>query len=161
MLVRFTKNALSARADTLTCILPDGTSTVGPMPRQAILPHDAFHYVVETTLGWRDAFLGQIADGRTHDEATAGFHGPKSATSRQTGRARQTETLIECLQAEQWGGASDPATFTAKLAETCRRRRAAPLVLTAADLARLRIALRDFGAAWRPLAPGQFLERTF
>ena len=45
MLVRFTKNAPSAKADTLTCIRADGTSTTGPMPKQGVLPHDAIHYV--------------------------------------------------------------------------------------------------------------------
>jgi len=59
MLVRFTKNAPSAKADTLTCIRADGTSTTGPMPKQGVLPHDAIHYVVENTLGWREAFLGR------------------------------------------------------------------------------------------------------
>ena len=35
------------------------------------------------------------------------------------------------------------------------------LALTPDELTRVRTALREFGAAWRPLNPGQSLERTF
>ena len=33
--------------------------------------------------------------------------------------------------------------------------------LTPAELTRVRLALREFGAAWRPLNPGQSIERPF
>lgn len=160
MLVRFTKNASAAKADSLTCERPDGTVTRGEMPRQGILPHDAFHFVVETTLGWRDAFFGQIARGVSLDHLTSKLHGVKVDWSKNT-QALQSESLVECLQAEQWGGAADPATFAETLAITCRRRHVPPPALDAATLSRVRLALRDFGAAWRPLTPGQSLERRF
>src|SRR3954465_7022268 len=110
MLVRFTKNDPTAPADSLTCVRPDGSTTGGEMPRQAILPHDAFHFVVETTLGWRDAFFGQIAGGASLDHVVAKLHGEKIDWSKNQ-RALQSESLVECLQAEQWGGAADPALF--------------------------------------------------
>ena len=160
MLVRFTKGSVTAKTDTLVCERTDGTRTHGPMPKQGILPHDAFHYVVETTLGWSNAFFGQIAAGASLDHLTTKLHGPKIDWSKNVS-ALQSESLVECLQAEQWGGATDPATFNDTLAVTCRRRRVAPPALPPADLARVRLALREFGAAWRPLGPGQSLERTF
>jgi hypothetical protein len=160
MLVRFTKGAAAAKSDTLVCERPDGTSTHGTMPRQGILPHDAFHFVVETTLGWRDAFFGRIAAGASLDHLTTKLHGPKIDWSKNV-EALQSESVVECLQAEQWGGAADPLTFANILAVTCRRRHVDPPALTPADLARVRTALREFGAAWRPLNPGQSLERTF
>ncbi len=160
MLVRFTKGSVTAKTDTLVCERPDGTRTHGAMPKQGILPHDAFHFVVETTLGWHDAFFGQLAAGASLDHLTTKLHGQKIDWSKNV-EALQSESLVECLQAEQWGGAADPATFTATLAITCRRRHVTSPVLTPADLARVRLALREFGAAWRPLAPGKSLERTF
>jgi hypothetical protein len=160
MLVRFTKGATAAKADLLTCVRPDGTLTWGDMPRQGILPHDAFHFVVETTLGWHDAFFGQVVRGAELNQVTAKLHGEKAEWSKIT-QALQCESLVECLQAEQWGGAVDPATFAETLVVTCRRRGVPPPEITAEELAAVRIALRDFGAAWRPLAPGQSLERTF
>lgn len=160
MLVRFIKATATAQADTLSCERPDGTSTHGAMPKQGILPHDAFHFVVEATLGWRDAFFGQIAAGASLDHLTGELHGRKFDSSKQIS-ALQSEAFIECLQTEQWGGAADPVAFNATLAAACRRRRVPAPALTPAALARVRLALREFGAAWRPLAPGQSLERTF
>lgn len=160
MLVRFTKNAPTAKADALTCVRPDGSSTRGEMPRQGILPHDAFHFVVETALGWREAFFGHVANGASLDHATAQLHGKKIDWA-ESPQALQSESLVECLQAEQWGGATDLATFAETLATTCRPRGVPPPQISAAELARVRVALREFGAAWRPLSPGQSLERTF
>jgi hypothetical protein len=160
MLVRFTKGSVAAKNDALVCERPDGTSSTAAMPKQGILPHDAFHFVVEKTLGWTGAFFGQVAAGASLADTTACFH-PVKKSPVPPPRVRQIEALIDCLQAEQWGGASDPTAFTAKLAAACRRTRTTPPTLAPADLARVRLALREFGAAWRPLNPGQSIERTF
>jgi hypothetical protein len=160
MLIRFTKGPVTAHPDLLACERPDGTGTAAAMPKQAILPHDAFHFVVEKTLGWRDAFFGQIAAGASLADTTARFH-PVKKSPAPPPRVRQIEALIACLEAEQWGGASDPAAFLAKLTAACRRSRVKPPPLTPDDLVRVRLALREFGAAWRPLTPGKSLERIF
>ena len=160
MLVRFTKHEPAAKADALACVRPDGSSTHGEMPRQGILPHDAFHFVVESTLGWRDALFGWVERGASLEHAATRLHGEKIAWSKNT-QALHSESLVECLQAEQWGGAADPATFAETLVITCRRRGVPPPEITAEELAAVRAALREFGAAWRPLLPGQSLERTF
>jgi len=160
MLVRFTKHAPTAKADQLTCVRPDGSTTAGEMPRQGILPHDAFHFVVESAFGWRDAFFGQIKRGATLEHVTNRLHGEPADWTKLT-QALQSESLVECLQAEQWGGATDPATFAETLVITCRRRGVPPPDITAEEVDRVREALREFGAAWRPLAPGASLERRF
>ncbi len=160
MLVRFTKNAPAASADTLTCVRPDGTKTQGDLARQGILPHAAFHFVVETTLGWHDAFFGQIARGASHASLTAGLHAAKLSRPHDA-PALQSAALVECLEATQWAGAPAPAAFAKKLTAACRRRRVTSPDINAEELARVRLALREFGAAWRPLNPGQSLERTF
>lgn len=160
MLVRFTKNTATAKADALACVRTDGSSTHGEMPRQGILPHDAFHFVVETTLGWRDAFFGQVSGGLSLDHVANKLHGVNIEWAKNK-QALQSESLVECLQAEQWGGAADPAMFAETLVVTCRRRSVPPPDIDAAELERVRTALREFGAAWRPLQPGQSLERTF
>ncbi len=160
MLVRFTKNTPSAPADTLFCERPDGSKTQGAIPRQGILPHDAFHFVVETTLGWRDAFFGQIAAGASHDSLRSLRPGEKLLLPKNS-QVLAAAALVECLEATQWAGAPDPAVFAKTLAAACRRRRVPPPDISAEDLARVRLALREFGAAWRPLTPGQSLERMF
>jgi hypothetical protein len=158
MLVRFTKAA--ATADTLTCVRPDGSATTLEMARQGILPHEAFHFVVEGALGWRDAFFGRIAQGRPAEEVRSLLHGERVQRSN-IAQGLQAESLIECLQAEQWGGANDPADFAQSLVAACRRRGVPPPEITADELDAVRTALREFGAAWRPLAAGASLERTF
>lgn len=160
MLLRFTKGPVAAKTDSLACIRSDGSATTAQMPRQGILPHDAFHFVAESTLGWRDAFFGQIARGATLDQLQAKRTGQRPDWTRLP-QALQAESLVECLQAEQWGGAADAATFRETLAVTCRRRGVAAPKLKDEELQRVRAALREFGAAWRPLMPGQSLEREW
>jgi len=160
MLVRFTKQPPAAAADTLVCVRVDGSVTEGALPRQGVLPHDAIHFVVETTLGWHDALFGHLARGNTHAATVQKLHAANIDWSKNV-QALQCESLVDCFQAEQWAGASDPIAFVEQLLLGCRRRGVAPPDLTADELAAVRRALREFGAAWRPLLPGRSLERTF
>lgn len=160
MLVRFTKNAPAALVDTLTCVRPDGTETSADMRRLGVLPHEAFHFVIESTLGWHDAFFGHVARGGALAQVAARLHRLDGEWSKNT-QAQQSEALVECLSAEQWAGPADPATFAETLIAMSRRRGVLPPDVTAEEIARVRAALREFGAAWRPLLAGQVLERTF
>lgn len=160
MLVRFTKDSPAASADRIACVRPDGSSTTAEMPRQGILPHLAFHFVIESTMGWHDALFGRVVAGQSLEHDAEKIHGASGGRAKNV-QAFQCESLIECLEAEQWGGGSDPAEFAQRLLRTCRRHTIPPPDLTAEELERVRLALREFGAAWRPLAPGASLERTF
>lgn len=160
MLVRFTKGSPAADADIVTCVRPDGSTTRATMNRQGILPHDAFHFVVEHALGWHDSVFGQVARGAELESVTAKLHSKQPVWPKMT-QALQAEALIECLQTEQWGGAIDPAAFAQALVLNCRRRSVAPPDITPEELTEVRTALREFGAAWRPLAIGGSMERTF
>lgn len=160
MRVRFIKGPVVAKADTISCVRADGTVTSTTMPRQGILPHDVFHFVVESTLGWREAFFAQVARGVELDQLAAKRAGRKVDWSKWP-QALQAESLVECLQAEQWGGAADPETFHETLVLTCRQRQVRAPRVTAEDLARVRLELREFGALWRPLPAGGVIEREF
>jgi hypothetical protein len=160
MLVRFTKGPAASQSDLLTCIRPDGSKTTREMPRQGILPHEAVHFVVESVLAWHDALFGMLARGGSLDAVTVKHRGRELEWQKAT-QARQAESLVECLEAEQWGGPNDPATFAEKLVLACRRRGVAPPDVTPEEVEQVRGKLRAFGAAWRPIAPGESLERTF
>jgi hypothetical protein len=160
MLVRFTKGPPGAQADSLTCVRPDGTRTTSDLARQGILPHEAIHFVIETTLGWHDALFGDLARGQTLKDATARTHGTQSEWTKNI-QGRQAEALVECLEAEQWGGPADPLSFAEMLVKACRRHGVPPPDVTPEEIERLRVTLREFGAAWRPLGPGEWIERTF
>lgn len=160
MLVRFTKNRTAAGADAYSCTRPNGTTTRAEMTRQGTLPHEAIHFVVESTLGWHDAFFGRIARGASAAETTEKLHSlPKSG--RTDPQAQQAEALVACLGKEQWAGPTDPAAFAEHLVQECRRRGVPPPDITADEVERVRTALREFGAQWRPLPPGASIERTF
>jgi hypothetical protein len=160
MLVRFTKHEPAAAADSITCVFSDGSTTSAPMARQGVLPHEVFHFIIERTLVWHDGFFGQIARGSSVEAVTAKLHDPKVDRSKNI-QALQSESLVECLQSEQSNGAVDPATFAHNLILTCRRHGVPPPDIMAEEMAAVRNSLREFGAAWRPLAPGASLERTF
>jgi hypothetical protein len=160
VLVRFTKNAPSAATDLVSCVFSNGATRTGPMARQGILAHEVFHFVVEKTLGWHDSLFGQVVQGAAIDAVEAKLRDPNIDRLKNV-QALQSESLIECLEAEQSRGAVDPATFAYNLIVACRRRGVPPPDVTAEEMAAVRTALREFGAAWRPLAPGAVLERTF
>lgn len=160
MLVRFIKHAPTERTDSVMCVNPDGSNTTCPMARQGVLPHEALHFVVEKTLGWHDAFFGQVARSGNLESVTLKLHDLDIDRAKNT-QAVQSEALVECLQAEQANAPADPAGFALNLLASCRRRGVPPPDIDANELVRVRVALREFGAAWRPLAPGAALERTF
>ncbi len=160
MLVQFTKQAPAATADLLTCVRSDGSSTSHALPRQAVLPHDAVHFVVEQTLHLADGLFGPVAAGATLAAATAQLHEPATKSPSRTA-ALQVESLVEVFQSEQWSGASSPDAFREKLRDLCADRRVSAPPVSPAKIEAVRTALRQFGAAWRPLAPGATLERTF
>jgi hypothetical protein len=167
MLVRFTKGPPAARTDALTCQRPNGSLLNHAMTRQGVLPREAVHFVIETTLGWSDGLFGRVREGATIAEL---LPNPKASHARPS-RLHKTDTthvrllqghvLAECLQAEQWSGPSAASDFLRNLAKACRPHGVPPPELTPPQLERLRIALREFGAGWRPLVPDAEIERTF
>lgn len=74
MEIRF-KKAKDA-ATVLTFVRPDGSHTLGRIgPKDQFGPvHDLTHYVIESVLGYRRAFLGLCAEGMTIEE-TGTAHG--------------------------------------------------------------------------------------
>lgn len=147
MLVRFEKHPPSASADLAVCLLLDGTSTLLPLPRAAVLPLLAVRLVIESTLPLPEGFFGRLALQTPDPEASP--------------QAHQSALLAPLFQAEQWTGPSSPETFLANLAAAALTAHLPPPSLSAPQLAELRIALRTFGAAWRPLGPGQSLVYPF
>ena len=104
--------------------------------------------------------LGHSFPTRRSSDLRLKLHGTPAERGKLT-QALQCEALIECFEAEQWGGGGDPAAFAEHLIANCRRVNVPPPDITADELDAVCTALREFGAAWRPLTPGQSLERTF
>src|SRR3990170_6706374 len=102
------------REDSIEARRADGTSVVTSFPKKGPVPHDAVHFFVETELGLGDAFWGTVASGRHPEEvqeiAKAGGHA--SAVRGSTPKPSivpliQSERIVECFEADLWGGNSD------------------------------------------------------
>lgn len=143
--VRFTKRPPDAGADAWTLIRPDDRSVEEDLPRTGVLAPRQLQWVVEHTLGWSDGYFGHQAAGNT-------------AAASRSRRGRQARALAAALQQEQWGGTAEAETWARRVASAARKLKVPTPHLDAHEVAQLREAMRAFGAAWRPLAPGRSLE---
>lgn len=120
-----TRRGRTDKYDDLRCVRRDGSATGCAMPRQGILPHDLVHYVVESTLGWRNAFYGMIAGGTDIGPAMEQAHDPDNAAL--LDQAIHVEAIVESLQAQLWSGAFDAAMFAEGVRGACTvRNRSVP-----------------------------------
>src|SRR5688572_9477728 len=94
-------------------------------PKQGIIPHDMVHYAVESVVG--HGFLGMVADGA-----------PAAFTT--TGGAEQeaVERLVECFQAEMWGGRVPAGDLLAAYEHACGARGHAAVAVSEAEVEAIR-----------------------
>ena len=98
MVIRFKKgkNQSKHKPDTLTCIRDDGSITWTRLHR-GFVHHDFAHYVVETTLGFKNAFFGLVAQGYDIPD----FSEPKAKRPFEIPEeAMDTEPIVALLQAD-------------------------------------------------------------
>ena len=145
------KHQWKHKPDTLTCTRDDGSVTWTQLHR-GFVHHDFAHYVVETTLGFKNAFFGLVAKG--HDipdfsEATATrpFEIPQEAMD--------TEPIVSLLQAEVWNGET---VHDGLFREHCT---SLAVNVTDAQLTRMRQRLCNLLQHWQGLQPGESLKLQF
>ena len=151
MLLRFKKGKHPAKhkPDTLTCIRADSSITWTHIHR-GFVQHDFAHYVVETTLGFDNAFFGLVAKG--HD--IPDFSRPKSERPFEIPReAIAVEPIVALLQAELW------ESFPAPLLESDSAY--LPANVTEAQIESMRSQLRELLRRWDNLEPGESMELEF
>jgi hypothetical protein len=155
-----TKSARSDKLDHLLCERTDGTRTAVAMPRQGILPHDLIHFVVESTLGYRHGFLGEVANGADIAFAMQMSHDvTHTAPSPQLAHA---EAIVESLQAQLWSGAFDQDMFQEGINGACLVRNCAPPILHEHAGQQLYDAVLALGQRWQalPFHASMTLEMT-
>jgi hypothetical protein len=123
MQLQIKKSGKADKYDSLRCLRSDGSSTSMAMPRQGILPHDLIHFVVESALGFTDAFLGMVAKGADMQFVMQQVHELGSPMNRD--QAAQAEAAVESLQAQLWSGVFDAEAFFAGMEAACAMRNAA------------------------------------
>ena len=134
MRLTFTKR--DGKYDDLVIERPGDPDTAIQCPKQGIIPHDMVHYAVESALAHR-GFLGMVADGESAGFATTGGDSEEAV-----------ERLVECFQAEMWGGRvpAEELLATYQLACEARGHSATPVSLD--DVERIRMRLDELTAEW-------------
>lgn len=151
MRIRFKKGKHQAKhkPDTLTCIRNDGSITWQHIHR-GFVQHDFAHYVIETTLGFHNAFFGLVSKG--HD--IPDFSRPKSERPFEIPpEAIAVEPIVALLQSELW------ESFPTPLLETDSA--CLPPNVTEAQLKSMREQLRELLQQWDNLEPGESMQLEF
>lgn len=143
------------RADRIAVTRSDGSRAEAVVPHKGPVPHDAVHWFVERELDLVQGFWGMVAAGHHPDEllevAKAGGHASAKraqAPAAQIIELLQAERVVECFEADLWGGGGAAEDLIA-LAETACGYSAVPLPqLDAAAVERIRGGIAEFAGAW-------------
>ncbi len=117
-------------------VMKDGAWEATDCPKQAPIPHDMFHYAVETVLA-RRGFIHRRASGEG-----AGFRMETSTES------EGVERLVETMQADSWSGRPDASEVIDLFHTTCEARGDKPFPLTSEDIQAIREAIDELSARW-------------
>lgn len=140
----------------------DGTIAEATFPKKGPVPHDAVHLFVERELRLAQGFWGMVAAGHHPEElleiakaaghASAKRAGPPDAAIVQL---LQAERIVECFEADLWGGGGAAADLIA-LARTACDTSYVPLPAVFDEPAAEWIgsALGEFARDWIAAAPG-------
>ena len=141
----------------LRCERADGSVTWQRHPPQnsRFFPlHDLTHYAVETTLGFRHAFYGLVADG--WDLSDFGHPWPRG---RLPAEATVVEFLVGCLDLERMAGETQTAEeVNARGISQCGE---AWRTITETQLVRSRGLAHELIDRWRNLPPDGTLDLDF
>ncbi len=134
----------------------DGSRADTTFPHKGPFPHDAMHFAVERVMGMRHAFWGMVAGG-LHPEAIADL--AKAAGHASASRAEvpqdhivellQAERLVECFEADLWGGAGDPETLRDVFAAACETSKVPCPALSDDAIAAIRADVAVLQEQWR------------
>ena len=131
----------AGKYDTML-VLKDGAWEATDCPKQVPIPHDMFHYAVETVLA-RRGFMHRRAEGEG-----AGF---RMGT---TVEGEGVERLVETMQADSWSGRPDASEVTDLFHTTCAARGDEPFPLTRNDIQAIRDAIDNLSVRWAAVPTG-------
>lgn len=134
----------------------DGTSVETAFPHKGPFPHDAVHFAVESRLGLTRAFWGLVADGHHPDSIAQLAKDAGHASAKRAGvpdaaivDLLQAERLVECFEADLWGGGGDPALLRDTAAIACATSHVPEPALTDAAIAAIRSDIAAMVERWR------------
>ncbi len=156
MVIRFCKG--DKGRDTLVCVRDDGTSTWSKLTDRFIY-HDLTHYVVETTLGFREAFYGLIAQGWDIETFTAVDPATGQRPQLPT-EAIQAESFVVLFQSQSWSSVSN-AEILALLEMACTANDTSTPHVAPEQIDTMRQRLRNCRQRWEQIPAGGALELPF
>ncbi len=134
----------------------DGSRADTSIPHKGPFPHDAMHYAVEREMGLAQGFWGLVAGGRHPDELAAMAKAAGHASASRAGVPQahivellQAERLVECFEADLWGGPSDGDTLRSVYAAACASSHVPCLPLGDPCIAAIRAEVARLSAAWQ------------
>ena len=142
--------------DRIVMVFADGRRMETTFAKKGPIPHDAVHLFVERGLGLKDAFWGMVKGG-SHPEEIAGIAkaaGHASASRNTVPDASiiellQAERLVECFEADLWGGGSGSVEDFIALAEVaCTSSHVTLPALDAQRVAAIRDEIGMFAREW-------------
>lgn len=138
----------------LICTRPDGTQTMAETIVGA--EHDLCHHVVETTLGYRRAFYGLLAEGMNIEDFNVAAASTKIDLPPEAGA---TEFIVGLLESELTSGLPFP-DFNTELrrAMANTRKPAQAPEISETNLASMRARIVELKARWRGLPEGETIE---
>jgi hypothetical protein len=147
--------------DFIVVVRGDGTRAETRFPHKGPVPHDAVHLFVERGFRFRTGFWGQIARGNHPEEIAAMAKAGGHASAK---RARvpddeivemiQAERLVECFEADLWGGGASDADLLSVAEAGCAASKVPMPTLDAAAISRIRGEIARFAADWQAAAVG-------
>lgn len=149
------------REDLIVLTRADGTRAETRFPKKGPVPHDAVHWFVERELGLQRGFWGMVAGGHHPEEIQEIAKAAGHASAKRAGvpdaeivELLQAERIVECFEADLWGGGGAAADLIA-VAETACGYSHVPLpALDEAAVARIRTGLGAFASEWMAAPQG-------
>jgi hypothetical protein len=157
MWIRFAKSKKN-HAVTLNCLRDNGSCT-WQASSDYFARHDLIHYAVETTLGYTQAFLGLVAQGKDLDQ----FGTKNGVRDVYTTEEAWAEGLVGLLQwpAVTGGPALNDDDFFAMLVKSCEDNGCPVPRITSEQVAHIREKVRVLHQQWDKLPAGETLELLF
>jgi hypothetical protein len=134
MRLTFTKR--DGKYDDLTIDRTGRDSTTIQCPKQGIIPHDMVHFGVESTLA-RRGFLSLLQEADKPGYEVRGGDAEEAI-----------ERLVECFQAEMWGGRVPAAELLETYALACEAKSHDAVGVTPEDVEAVRARLDDLTGRW-------------
>lgn len=158
MRIRWTKADGQSKPDALACFREDGTTSYTRL--HPFFPlHDLIHYAVETTLDYRMAFWGLIAQGWDLDSFAEKNPETGKIAYELPEEALIAENLVGVIQLSLTGSvSSDPDELYGFLSTLWNP---IPTEITPAKLATIQARFADLRQRWQQLPPGGALELFF